>query len=165
MAKKTITITLYMSELVYDVQNKTYLAGRSRLEPDGSNQQQVSHMQATDDDEEANQVMRSIGNAWATLNAKLSEYLASDETTSNDELLSGGNLVVALQMPSNYNQSVNDTLSAAMHQYVVNLATADWYELTSKEDMADYMTMAAANLEQVKECINKRVRPIREEVI
>lgn len=30
MAKKVIAITLYMSELVYDVQNKTYLTGRSR---------------------------------------------------------------------------------------------------------------------------------------
>lgn len=163
--KKTITITLYLSELVYDVQNKTYLTGRNRLEPDGSNQQQIANMQATDDDENANQVMRSIGNAWATLTAKLSEYLVSADTTSNDMLLSGNNLVVALQMPSNYNESVNDTLSAAMHQYVVNLATADWYELTSKEDAADYMTMAAANLGQVKECINKRVRPVREEVI
>ena len=30
MAKKTIAITLYISELIYDVQNKTYLTGRSR---------------------------------------------------------------------------------------------------------------------------------------
>ena len=153
-----------MSEIVYDVQNKTYLTGRARN--DGTNPEQVSNMQANDDEENANQIMRSIANAFATLKAKLSEYLESSETTSSDILLSPDtNLTVSLAMPSNYNQSVNDTLSAAMHQYMVNLATADWYELTNKEDAADYMTMAAANLGQVKECINKRVRPVREEVI
>ncbi len=65
MAKKTITITLYMSELIYDVQNKTYLTGRSRST--GKNHEEVAHMQANDDDENANQIARSIGNAFANM--------------------------------------------------------------------------------------------------
>ena len=56
MAKKTIAITLYMSELIYDVQNKTYLTGRSRT--NGTNHEEVANMQANDDDENANQILR-----------------------------------------------------------------------------------------------------------
>lgn len=160
MAKKSITITLYMSELIYDVQNKTYLTGRSR--DNGQNHEEVANMQANDDDENANQVVRSIGNAFGTLKTKLSEYLVENGTTVNDALISDStNLTVALSMPSNFNQATNDTISAALHQYIVNTAIADWFTITNKADAADYVALAGANLEQVREAINKRVRPTR----
>lgn len=102
MAKKTLTITEYMSELIYDIQNKTYLTGRSRQT--GSNHEEVANMQANDDDENANQIFRSIGNAFAELKTKLSEYLVEDGTTSNNALINTeSNLTITLQMPSNYN--------------------------------------------------------------
>ena len=166
MAKKTITVTLHMSELIYDVQNKTYLTGRSRLNPDGGNQELVANMQANNDDENANQVMRSIGNAYDNLKVKLAEYLVDDGTTSDDKLMTANsNLTISLVMPSNYNQSVNDTISSAAHQYIVNTAIGDWFIITNKADATDYMTLAAANLGQIREAINKRVRPVREEVL
>ena len=82
MAKQTITITLYMSELVFDVQNKTYLTGRSRT--NGENFEQVANMQADDEEENSKQILRSIGNAYGSLMAKLSEYVVSDKTTSTN---------------------------------------------------------------------------------
>ncbi len=86
MAKKTITLTLFVSELVYDIQNKTYLTGRSRQT--GSNHEEVANMQANDDDENANQILRSIQNAFGTLKTKLAEWLNDEGTTSSDELMS-----------------------------------------------------------------------------
>ena len=83
MAKKKITITLYMSELVYDVQNKTYLTGRSRKS--GNNDEEVANMQANDDDEDANQVIRSIQSAYGTLKTKLSEWIDSENSTATNE--------------------------------------------------------------------------------
>ncbi len=160
MAKTTINVTLYMSELIYDVQNKTYLTGRSRNT--GGNHEEVANMQANDDDENANQILRSIGNAYATLKTKLSEYINESGTTSNDALTSATeNIVVALLVPSNHNKATNDTVAAAMHQYIVNTSIGDWFTITNKADAEDYTTMAAANLEQIREAINKRVRPNR----
>lgn len=163
MAKKAIGITLYMSELIYDIQNKTYLTGRSRN--NGNNHEEVANMQANDDDENLNQVLRSIGNAFATLKTKLSEYVVEDKTSSTNEQIDGEeNLQIGLSMPSNYNQSTVDTISAALHQYVVNSAIADWFTITNKNDAADYVNLSAANVEQIREAINKRVRPVRAEV-
>jgi hypothetical protein len=68
-------------------------------------------------------------------------------------------------MPSNFNQATNDTISTALHQYMVNLAIADWFTITNKADAADYVSMAAANLQQIREAINKRVRPTRTEIV
>ena len=160
MARETITITLYKSEIVHDVQNKTYLTGRSRQT--GDNHEEVANMQANDDDENANQVLRSIGNAFATLKTKLSEYLDESGTTSNDiQMTATGNLTVALKVPSNYNKAANDTVGAALHQYIVNTAIGDWFTITNKADSESYVALAAANLEQVREAVNKRVRPQR----
>jgi hypothetical protein len=164
MAKKVIAITLYMSELIYDVQNKTYLTGRSRQT--GTNHEEVANMQANDDDENANQIMRSIGNAFANLKTKLSEYINESGTSTNDKQLSStGNLTLSLNMPPNYNNASNDTISTALHQYLVNSAIGDWFTITNKKDASDYITLAAANLEQLREAVNKRMRPTRTNVV
>ena len=164
MAKKIISITLYMSELIYDVQNKTYLTGRSRQT--GTNHEEVANMQANDDDENANQIMRSIGNAFANLKTKLSEYINENGTSTNDKQLSStGNLTLSLNMPPNYNNASNDTISTALHQYLVNSAIGDWFTITNKNDASDYITLAAANLEQLREAVNKRMRPTRTNVV
>ena len=164
MAKKIISITLYMSELIYDVQNKTYLTGRSRQT--GTNHEEVANMQANDDDENANQIMRSIGNAFANLKTKLSEYINENGTSTNDKQISStGNLTLSLNMPPNYNNASNDTISTALHQYLVNCAIGDWFTITNKNDASDYITLAAANLEQLREALNKRMRPTRTNVV
>ncbi len=164
MAKKVIAITLYMSELIYDVQNKTYLTGRSRQT--GTNHEEVANMQANDDDENANQIMRSIGNAFANLKTKLSEYINETGTSTNDKQISStSNLTLSLNMPPNYNNASNDTISTALHQYLVNSAIGDWFTITNKNDASDYITLAAANLEQLREAVNKRMRPTRTNVV
>lgn len=214
MAKKNITITLYLSELVYDIQNKTFLTGRSRN--NGKNHEEVADMQANDDDEDINQVLRSIQNAWANLKTKLSEWLVESGTTATNKLIDGNaltyykasnisgtitwnvttngtdianskgpvssfptsgvndgdvyakvsyvDLQITLQMPSNFNQATNDTVAAACHQYIVNLSIAEWFNMTNKADAGDYAALSNANLEQIREAANKRVRPKRTEV-
>lgn len=160
MAKKTITIMAYMSELIYDVQNKTFLTGRSRST--GTNHEEVANMQANDDDENSNQIARSIGNAFAVLKTKLSEYIEETATTATNKLISTTtNLQITLKMPSNFNQVTSETIGAAIHQYLVNSAIGDWFTITNKNDATDYVTLAAANLEEIREAINKRTRPTR----
>lgn len=164
MARGTIAVTLYMSELIYDVQNKAFLTGRSRS--NGQNHEEVANMQANDDDEDANQVIRSIGNAFATLKTKLSEYVTSGTTATNNALIDANtNLYITLTMPSNYNYSTAETITAAMHQYIVNMALGEWFTITDKTDAADYIALAGNNLQQIREAINKRNRPERSSII
>lgn len=164
MAKQTITITLYMSELVFDVQNKTYLTGRSRT--NGENFEQVANMQADDEEENSKQILRSIGNAYGSLMAKLSEYVVSDKTTATNLITDqGANLTIALQMPGSYNKAANEAVVAAVHQYIVNTAIADWFVITNKSDAVEYANLAAVNITQLREALNKRVRPVRPAIV
>lgn len=164
MAKQTITITLYMSELVFDVQNKTYLTGRSRT--NGENFEQVANMQADDEEENSKQILRSIGNAYGSLMAKLSEYVVSDKTTATNLITDQeANLTIALQMPGSYNKAANEAVVAAVHQYIVNTAIADWFVITNKSDAVEYANLAAVNITQLREALNKRVRPARPAIV
>jgi hypothetical protein len=161
MAKKSITITLYKSELLYDIQDKTYLTGRSRQT--GTNHEEVAHMQVNDDDENALQILRSIKNAVSTLKTKLSEFIDSSSVAADNDLGDGAEstYTISLSMPSNYNEATVETIADQAHDYVVNVSVADWFQITNKTDASDYVTKAEANIENLREALNKRVRPTR----
>lgn len=160
MAKKSIAITLYMSEIIYEVQNKTFLTGRSRFT--GENHEAVAHMQANDDEENKNQVLRSIGNAYASLKSALGEYLSDAGTMkTNKQIADGENLEVKLSVPSNFNEAVIDAVTAGINQYIVDSSIADWFIITNKADAQEYLTAAGADIAQIREAINQRVRPVR----
>lgn len=157
---KTIDITLDLNEVVYDIQNKTYLTGKSRK--DGDNHEQVANMQANDDEENANQILRSVSMAFSNLKMKLGEYLDLPKTTSDNTPLSTDVVLnLTLKMPSNYNTSTVDTVAAAAHQYVVSMAIYDWFVITDKKDADEYAALAELSLKIISEAVSKRSRPVR----
>lgn len=157
---KTISITLDLNEIIYDIQNKTYLTGRSRH--DGTNHEQVANMQANDDEESANQILRSVSIAFNTLKTKLGEYIDNNVLSGNNELLTrDSTLAIALQMPSNYNNATTDTIASAAHQYIVSTTVAEWFAITNKPDSQQYTALADVCLKVISEAISKRLRPVR----
>lgn len=160
----TLTITLYMSELLYDFRNKAYLTGRSR-KADGKDTEFTSNMQASEDETDNNQVLRSIQNAYGQLLVELSEGLADvAEKTSKNELMTAENITLVLAVPSNYNLGVRDSLTSAIHDYLINKALMDWFMITNKDDAKDYANLATVSLQNIHNAFNRRVRPKRTEV-
>ena len=156
----TVFLNLDRNEIVYDIQNKTYLTGKSRH--DGDNHEKVANMQANDDEENANQVLRSVAMAFANLKTRLGEYLDHTAVSTGNELIDmNKDLKLSLVMPSNYNLSTIDTLAEAAHQYVVSMAVADWFTITNKGDAKEYSAMAESSLRIISEAASKRSRPMR----
>ncbi|MDE6769260.1 MAG: hypothetical protein K2J78_06005 [Muribaculaceae bacterium] len=156
----SVTVTLSVAEMVYDIQNKTYLTGKSRS--DGSNHALVAAMQANDDDENANQILRSMSMAFSNLKNKLGEYLDLNVPTASNGLIeAGSNLELSLRMPSNFNLATVDTIAAAAHQYIVSVAVKDWFTITHKSDASEYSVLADASLAVISEAVSKRSRPVR----
>lgn len=165
MATQTLTINLDVPELVYDVQNKTYLTGRSRFA--GNNHEEVANMQNNDDDEDQAQIIRSIASAFDYLFTKMSEYI--DDTSGS---LTVDNLTTAFDdaqsvtitlnhLPSNFNVAVKKSLASSIHNYIVSRAIGEWFQITDKADAGDYYQIAERSLTEVRETINKRTRPSR----
>lgn len=164
MAKSSITITLYMSELLYDIRNKSWLVGESRRT--GDNHELVAAMQMNADAEHENQALRSISLAYGRLKTELNEYLAAETVTSdNDALISAdSNLTLNLYVPGNYNHVTVKTVTAECTDYIENMTLSDWFQITSPTDAEGYAAKAAANLLNIRAAINKRVRPTRTNV-
>lgn len=195
MARRPLKISLYKSEIIYDIQNKSALTARSRNT--GENYEDVANMQANDDEENMNQILRSVGNAWTSLLSKLSEYVdvgiedydhenatgdpeiswhvygnpsatpptgTGMETANNKLFDDQGRLNAYLLMPDNFNEAAKDLIATSMHQYVVNLALGEWFNITNKADASDYITMAGGNFGQLREALHRRKRPTRRPV-
>ena len=155
-----ITVTIDIPELIYDIQNKTYLTGRSRS--DGKNYRQVALMQANNDDENYNQIMRSIRNAIAKVKGELSEVLTGNKTEAGNTLdVDTSTVVLLLEMPGNFNNAATDSVAAAIHQFIVAFVTSEWFMITNKADTEDYANLAETSLELLRESLCKRKKPSR----
>lgn len=155
-----LLITIDVKELIYDIQNKTYLTGRSRS--DGSNHRQVALMQANDDDENLNQIMRSISSAFARVQAELSEVLTEKSVNGDNTLkLTDEAETISLMMPSNFNSSATNAIASSIHQYIVAAVTSEWFMITNKTDTEDYSRQAEKSLELLRESLCRRQRPSR----
>lgn len=164
-SKKTLTVTQQVKELVYDIQNKAYLTGQAREAEGSKGYEAASNMQASDDIENSYQIRRSLANAFSSLKSLLGEYLSEDKSTSdnliNTEIDNDGKLVLAFELPSNYNNSSADALGNGIHSYLVDMALGDWFAITNKEDADTYVAHSAVSLENVKRALYKRSRPER----
>ena len=120
-------------------------------------------MQANDDEENLNQVLRSIGGAYGSLKSELSEYIKESASTGNNILQADENIIVALKMPSNFNEAAVKVVSEGLHKYIVNMALSEWYKQTDPNDSDSYYKLAGANMAEVRDGINKRLRPVRQE--
>ncbi|EJW92771.1 hypothetical protein EVA_19121 [gut metagenome] len=164
-SKKTVTVTLEVKEVVFDVQNKTHLTGVSRKAEGTKDYEAAANMQASEDDEHSYQIRRSISNAFGELKVELGEYLNESATTSTNKIIkevdANGQLVLSFILPSNFNSAACDSLGAELHEYMVARAIADWFTITNKADAGDYVNIASAALERAKKAMYKRSRPKR----
>ena len=162
MARKSLTITLYMSELIYDFQNKAFLTGRSRRAAD-MDSEAASNIQASDDDEDKNQTLRSIQNAYSQLLVELSESVStSDGTTASNELIDGNtNIIISLSLPSNYPLALKNALTSSIHDYIINKALMDWFVITNPDESKTYAELSVAAIKNLHETFNRREKPSR----
>ena len=162
--KKTIVVTLESKEIKLDVMNKSHLTGQAR-NAEGKDYRATAYMQASEDDEHAYQLLRSISNAFSHLKVELGEYLHEDGSTSNNRINKtvedGGKLTLSFLLPSNFNNSACDSLGGMLHEYIVDRTLSEWFVITDKQDAQDYANLATDALNQAKQALYKRERPTR----
>ena len=153
------TISISISEIVYDIQNKTYLTGKSHA--DGANHRQVAQMQANNDDDNLNQILRSIQMAVANIRQELGEWITANVADlSNKELPDASKeITLTVELPSNFNQTMARPLTDSIHSYIVAFAVSEWFVITNKADAAQYTEIAAESLKMVARSLSQRVRP------
>ena len=163
-SKKNVTVTLESREIKFDVMNKSHLTGQAKNAA-GADYRATAYMQASEDDEHAYQILRSISNAFSHLKVELGEYLHEDGSTSNNlvntQVENGGQLKLEFMLPSNFNNSACDSLGGMLHEYIVDRTLSEWFVITNPGDAQNYANLAAEALDRAKQALYKRERPTR----
>ncbi len=134
---KTITITLKKSEILYDIENATYLVGESRRE--GANFEQVSNIQNSGEGGDRNLVLRSIETAFGEVKRNLSRYIDETKNAANNALMDAtGDLVLSLSVVDLFNEASTESLKSATHDYIVNASLRDWFLTVKPEEAKVY---------------------------
>lgn len=159
-AKKAVKATIKISWLLYDIMNETFLRGRTIQNKD--NHKEVASMFASEDEENREKILRSIKKGFAEVQTELAEYLNENGTTTDNSHFDGTHdLVLNLTMPSNFNEAATTGVGEAIHDYLKNVAIAEWYIVTNKADAAQYVELAQKSLESIRQAVSKRSRPVR----
>lgn len=162
--KKTVTVTLETKEIKFDVMNKSHLTGEAR-NAESKDYRVTANMQASEDDDEAYQILRSICSAFSHLKVELGEYLHEDSSTSdnriNKAVENGEKLTLSFLLPSNFDNCACDSLGDMLHEYIVDRTLSEWFVITDKEDAQTYAALAANALSRAKQALYKRKRPTR----
>ena len=163
--KKVLTITEEVRELVYDIQNKAFLTGRTHEATKETGYESASNMQASNDAEDSYEIKRSIADAFATLKGLLGEWLVEEKSTTNNRIDraidDGGQLTLVLNLPSNYNSAAGESVGNNVHAYLVASALARWFAITNKGEAEGYAARATSHLEMAKRALYQRRRPER----
>lgn len=159
-AKKSVTVTIKISWLLYDIMNETSLRGHTIQNKD--NHKEVAKMIASEDQENLDKILRSVKRAFAEVKSELGEYLDEDGTTTDNSNYDGSkDLVINLSMPSNFNEAATTGVGEAVHDYIKNMAIAEWYLVTNKADAQDYAALAQKSMDAISRSVSKRSRPTR----
>lgn len=163
--KQIVTVHQDVKNILYDVRNKAYITGNSRMASGAAGYEAGSKMQASEDTEEDDQLKRSLTTYFTGLKSKLGEYLDEATTTTNNliaELIENEDiLTLAFRLPTNYNNASADALGAGIHAYLVDMVLADWFSITNPQEVKGYTDHAAVMLEDVRAALYKRSRPTR----
>lgn len=157
-AKKKVKATIKMPWVIYDIMNETFLRGRTIQNKE--NHKEVASMFASEDEENREKILRSIKRAFSEVQTTLGEYLdESGLATDNSHFDGNTDLVLNLEMPSNFNEAATTGVGEAVHSYLVNTAIAEWYVVTNKADADTYFSLASKSMDLIEQTVSKRSRP------
>lgn len=153
---KTITITLKKKELLYDVENTSYLVGSNRST--GDNFEQVSNIQNSGEGEDRNFVLRSIEKAFSEVKRNLSRYIDESQTESDNTLMDEtGELTISLNVIDLFNEASTESLKEAAHEYIVSSTLMDWFANVKPDEMAIYkLRQSEAKLSMLSSLYRKK---------
>lgn len=156
---KKIPVTLHISEVEYDVQNRTYADGK--FIQAGGKMELGGELMITDDDWKAHFVRRCTQDALGKLLRVISEYVEVEAPEVTNVMLDDGAYEFKMIVPDQLPDSAAVSAVSAMHEYISNDALSQWYFATDATKHSAREKAAEEKLQAVRSALNKRVQYAR----
>ena len=135
-----VTITLKHKQLLYDIQNSSYIVGLNRS--NGSNFEDVSNIQNTGEGGELDMMLRSIETAFGEIKRNVNRFIVDNtnetDTPNTPITVDTGEFTLTLDMPGNFNLAAVDSIKSAAHEYIVSSALYDWFTAVKPDEIKIY---------------------------
>ena len=89
--------------------------------------------------------------------AELSEIISSYGSLT----VRGNDILITFQLPSNWKESVKNSLDAAIHNFITNSVCAKWFAMTNRPDMQYYQGKIASNTTNIIKLLCEKSKPTR----
>lgn len=158
-------VEIYVKEVIYAVKNKTFVTARSVYAIGDANDEVASHMKTSDDTASDYEIKRAINEAITELKANLGEWISGDIAATDNRIDAAienqDKIVLAFQLPSNYDGVAFDAVGKGIHGYIVGRCLYSWYRQTYPKIAEVCLEEANISLANVNIALSMRKRPTR----
>lgn len=158
---RVIAITLFLSELVYDIELVSYAVGETIK---GEDEKDRSLVMDVSIDGKIDKMALNLNKAWGELLNEITGYTK----VGMDEDIDVANIFVIpekyevrLRVPDSFTKLNAEAVKNSMHAYLVNKALEGWFAIAKKDEVGYYANEARLELAKVKRFLNTRIRPLR----
>lgn len=144
------TLTIKKAEVLDEIAKTTAYIGAKQTDADGTAYDRISTT-----DEDAEMLARYWEECKATATGSL-RSVVKEESESAD-----GVFTLKLELSAAWNERLHDTMEKSLFSFFVMGMASKWQMLTDRQEVADYATLAAASLEDVKQKAFYKKRPTR----
>lgn len=159
--RKSATITLLRSELLYDIGNSAYVTG----ELVGEENEHAHHL-VTDVTQDGNidRVTRMLDLAFADLEEKLYPYTkgdVEDGAEADDKMGETEKYVLSLSLPETFSATTLRLVAKLAHEFLVCRVLNDWLGVTSPENAAVWAERSESVGERLRAALTSRSKAFR----
>jgi len=151
-----IKITLNKAEIDYDIAMATHVVMNRELAAGATQEQGFNYANTQDESGEVNLLTRYVEKAISELAGLMSRYMIDYDYQTTNDLVGFDSAIFNLEMPETYTLKLIDPLRSAMHDYVVNRATYDWYMKAKPDEAMIYEKLYIEAQERVRSLLNRR---------
>lgn len=159
--KRAATITLYRSQILYDIEQYAHIEG---LVMQVQNEHDRSMVMDATEEGNIDRVNRVLNLAYCELVEMMFPFTkeaCDEEELRNDEIVEPSVYVLSLSLPSLFSKTTVNHIAALAHEYMVCRVLSDWFNITKNVAWESWQLRLADVSSQIRTRLNARRGAIR----
>lgn len=162
--RKLVEITLYRNSLIYDISNAAYIVADSTPELDDKVRSAITDICESGNVDRITRIMNMGYNELLNRLYAYTKERVLEENKVDDLFPEPEKYIIRMMVPEDFSKTTVSALGEYLHEYIVDIALADWLSITKKDEVATWQEKADVVMGKIRSMINDRVGAIRRKV-
>lgn len=158
---KTVTLTFYRSELVYDCENYSFVEADIMKEEEQHAKHQVFDIAQDGNVDRVTRVLNLCFAHCVEMCYPFSRETVTDGMATTDRLIAHDKYELVLRVPDDFSATTVTYLTKLIHELMVDWVMQDWMSITKPKSKATWQEKIDALEGKITSAIKGRIRPVR----